>query len=64
MSTRKAIQYREDIALDVTLIQLIKLSLSFSSSQGFDRTTEISVGSSRLIESIFAFNKVVAYALL
>ena len=64
MSTRKAIQYREDIALDVTLIQLIKLSLSFSSSQGFDRTTEISVGSSRLIESTFAFNKVVAYALL
>ena len=64
MSTRKAIQYREDIALDVTLIQLIKLALSFSGSQGFDRTTEISVGSSRLIESTFAFNKVVAYALL
>ena len=64
MSTRKAIQYREDIALDVTLIQLIKLALSFISSQGFDRTTEISAGSSRLIESTFAFNKVVAYALL
>ena len=34
------------------------------SSQGFDCTTEIGVGSSRLIESTLAFNKVVAYPLL
>ena len=60
MSTRKAIQYSGE----VPLIQLIKLALSFVSSQGFDRTTEVSVGSSRLIESTFAFNKVVAYTLL
>lgn len=50
-------------ALHVTLIRLVKLAWSFVSSQGFDRTTEIGVGSSRLIESTLAFNKVVAYTL-